>query len=94
MNISITEDIKSVTELKKNATQILQHVHNTGRPVVLTVNGKAEAVLIEAKEYERMVQALATMQGILTAEDDIKQGKVRDATTFFEEFRHGKEVSR
>lgn len=83
-----------MTELKKNATQILQQVHNTGRPVVLTVNGKAEAVLIEAKEYERMVQVLATMQRILTAEDDIKQGKVRDSATFFEEFRRDKELPR
>ena len=93
MTISITDDIKSITELKQNAAQILQQVHNTGRPVVLTVNGKAEAVLLEAKEYERMTQALAMMKLILTAENDVKEGKVRDATAFFEEFRRGKELS-
>ena len=94
MGFSITDDIKSITEMKKNATQVLQQVHTTGRPVVLTVNGKAEAVLVDAREYEHMTQALAMMKLLLTAEQDIKQGNVRDASTFFEEFRREKNVSR
>ena len=93
MTISITEDIKSITELKKNAAQILQQLHTTGRPVVLTVNGKAAAVLLEAKEYERMTQALEMMKVILAAENDVKDGKLRDIAAFFEEFRRDKEQS-
>lgn len=57
------------------------------KPVVLKVNGKTEAMLLDAREYERMVQALAMMKLILAAEDDVQQGKLRDATAFFEEFR-------
>ncbi len=93
MAINITEDIKSVTDLKKNTMQLMRQVQDTGRPVVLTVNGKAEAVLLDAKEYERMTEALVMMKLLLTAEQDVKQAKVRDASTFFEEFRRGKEVS-
>jgi len=44
MTLSITEDIRSITELKRDTSAILQHLHTSGRPVVLTVNGKAEAV--------------------------------------------------
>ncbi len=49
--LSITEDILSITELKRNTNSILKQLHNTGRPVILTVNGKAEAVFIDAGEY-------------------------------------------
>jgi prevent-host-death family protein len=93
MTINITEDIKSVTDLKKNAMLLMRQVHDTGRPVVLTVNGKAEAVLLDAKEYERMTEALAMMKLLLVAEEDVKQAKVRNVSAFFEEFHRGNEVS-
>jgi prevent-host-death family protein len=49
MPINLAEDIRSVTELKRNTRDILQQIHRTVRPVVLTVNGKADAVLMDAK---------------------------------------------
>ena len=33
---------------------MLEQIQKTKRPVVLTVNGKAEAVLLAAKEYEKI----------------------------------------
>ncbi|MDR4499137.1 MAG: type II toxin-antitoxin system Phd/YefM family antitoxin [Candidatus Scalindua sp.] len=57
MTININENILSITELKKNTHKILKQIHSTHRPVVLTVNGKAEAVLVDAIQYEKMVQA-------------------------------------
>lgn len=90
MALSITNDIKSITDLKRNTNQILQQVHDTGRPVVLTVNGKAEAVLLDAKEFEKMTNALAMLKLIVPAENDIKEGRTREAGTFFREFRRDK----
>lgn len=92
MAINISEDIRSMSDLKKNTSQYMRQVHETGRPMVLTVNGKAEAVLIDAKEYERMTAALAVMRLLLAAEQDVKAGRVRDASTFFEEFYREHEV--
>jgi prevent-host-death family protein len=45
MAISITEDIRSITELKRNTNAVLEQIHKTKRPVILTVNGKAETVI-------------------------------------------------
>ena len=44
MSLNPSEDIRSVTDLKRNTKEILNQVHRTKRPVVLTVNGKADAV--------------------------------------------------
>jgi prevent-host-death family protein len=92
MGISIIDDIKSITDLKRNTNKILQQVHATGRPVVLTINGKAEAVLLGAKEFEKMTNALAMLKMLVPAENDVKTGATTNAATFFKDFRHDKKI--
>jgi len=36
----------------------MKHMKKTGRPLVLTVNGKAEAVLLDAKAYQEVASQL------------------------------------
>ncbi|MDF1577089.1 MAG: type II toxin-antitoxin system Phd/YefM family antitoxin [Desulfurivibrionaceae bacterium] len=93
MPISITEDIRSITELKRNTNAVLDQVHRTKRPVILTVNGKAEAVLVDAKEYEKISNAFNLLKLLAPAEEDIKTGRFTEAEEFFQEFKRGKEIS-
>lgn len=92
MGISLTQGIRSITDLKRNTNQILKQVHDSKKPVVLTVNGKAEAVLIGAKEYDDITNTLAMFKLILAAEDDIKNGRERDIEDFFKEFRRDRKI--
>lgn len=92
MVFSITEDIRSITELKRDTNAILRHIHTSGRPVVLTVNGKAEAVLIGAVEYEKTTQALNLLKLLIPAEEDVKEGRMDEAVSFFEEFKRAKDI--
>jgi len=92
MTISITEDIRSITELKRNTNSVLNQIHKTKRPVILTVNGKAEAVIVDAKEYEKITNAFNLLQLLAPAEEDIKEGRYSKATEFFEEFKRGKKI--
>jgi prevent-host-death family protein len=92
MPISITEDIKSITDLKRNTNAVLAQIHKTKRPVILTVNGKAEAVLVDAKEYEKITNAFTLLKLLAPAEEDIKEGRYTEAKDFFQEFKRGKEI--
>lgn len=92
MTLSITEDIRSITELKRDTNAILNQIHKTGRPVVLTVNGKAEAVIMAADEYEKTVQALNMLKLLIPAEEDIKEGRSQGAKAFFEAFKRDKDI--
>lgn len=92
MTISITEDIRSITDLKRNTNSVLAQIHKTKRPIVLTVNGKAEAVLIDAKEYEKITNAFNLLKLLVPAEEDIKEGRYTEAKDFFKEFKRGKEI--
>jgi len=90
--IQIKDDIRSVAELKRNTSKILKQIQNTRRPVFLTVKGRAEAVLLDAKEYDRISSALAMLKLLLPAEEDVKKDRIRDAASFFKEFKREKEI--
>ena len=92
MALSITQDILSMTDLKRNANSVLEQINRTKRPVVLTVNGKAEAVLMNAKEYEKITDAFSLLKLLVHAENDIIDGKYKEARSFFKEFKHDKKI--
>ena len=92
MAISLTEDIRSVTELKRNTRQILDHMHKTGRPVILTVNGKADAVLIDAKTFEKHLKASNLAKLLPPGEADIAAGRTREMGQVLREFKHARKI--
>lgn len=92
MTLSITNDIRSITELKRDTSDILNQIHETKRPIVLTVNGKAEAVLVDAEEYEKMSSAFNLLKMLIPAEENIKDGNIRQAGEFFKEFKSARKI--
>lgn len=76
MSISITEDIQSIAELKRNTNAVINQIHETKRPVILTVNGKTEAVILDAKEYEKITNAFNLLKLLAPAEGDIKRREI------------------
>jgi len=90
--ISPSEDIRSVTELKRNTREILNHLHATGRPVILTVNGRADSVLLDVRQYEKNLRAVNLAKLIAPAEQDVEKGKIRSAQDFLKEFKRENEI--
>ena len=93
MTLSITEDIRSITDLKRNTNSVLDQIHKTKRPIILTVNGKAEAVLLAAKEYEKIANAFNLLKLLIPAEEDMINTRYKEARAFFEEFKRDKKIS-
>lgn len=93
MSINLTEDIRSVTDLKRHTREILQQIRQTRRPVVLTVNGKADAVLMDAKTYEKHLKASNLSRLLAAAEEDVTAGRTRPMRQFLKEFKNARKVS-
>jgi prevent-host-death family protein len=92
--LNLSEDIRSVTDLKRKTKEILNQVRRTKRPVVLTVNGKADAVLMDTATYEKHLKA-ANMAVILArAEQDIASGHGRSMRAFLKEFKRARKIPR
>jgi prevent-host-death family protein len=55
-SINVAEDILPIGEFKTHASAVLRRIRSTGRPVVVTQNGRAAAVVMSAEEYESLSQ--------------------------------------
>jgi prevent-host-death family protein len=92
--IDITKDIQSLTTFRRRSGDFMKQLRKNRRPVVLTVKGKAAAIVQDAEAYQRLLDIAAqaeTEEGIRQGLEDAKQGKARPAREFFAEFEaeHG-----
>ncbi len=75
--MNISSDIKPISFLKSHAADILKHINDTHRPVVITQNGEPRAVLQDPESYDNMRKAIGLLKIISQGEEDIKQGKTK-----------------
>ena len=54
--LNLTTGIDSLTNFKRQTAQYLDRLHETGDPVVLTVNGRAQVVIQDAAAYQRLME--------------------------------------
>jgi prevent-host-death family protein len=87
--IDVTE-IHSLTDFQRNAKEHIERLSQTGKPQVLTINGKAAIVVQDAASYQRLLDDMERLEatiGIMQGIDDMKSGKGRPANAFFDELQ-------
>lgn len=86
--INIKDEIDSLSNFKRNTSEFLSQLKRSGRPVVLTINGKAELVVQDAASYQRLLEVserLDTIEALKPAIEDLKAGRYEPADAFFAE---------
>ena len=81
--MQIVDDIKSVTYLKSRVADVLKYINETHRPMIITQNGEAKAVIQDPKSYQDMRNALSIMKLLSFAEDDIRNGNLHSEEDVF-----------
>lgn len=92
--LDITEDIESLTTFRRNSTEMMRRLKKSQRPLVLTVRGKAQAVVQDAEAYQRLLDTAAradVYEAIRQGVADIHHGRSRPARDVFKDARrrHG-----
>ncbi len=92
--LDIAKDIQSLTTFRRRSGDFMKQLKKSQRPVVLTVKGKAAAVVQDAQAYQRLLDIAARSdaeEGIRQGLEDAKKGRVRPAREFFDDFEaaHG-----
>ena len=92
--LDITKDIQSLTTFRRRSGVFLKQLRKSKRPVVLTVKGRAAAIVQDADAYQRLLDIAAQAnaeEGIRQGLDDARKGRIRPAREFFDEFEaaHG-----
>lgn len=92
--LDITKDIQSLTTFRRRSGDFIKQLRKSKRPVVLTVKGKAAAIVQDAEAYQRLLDIAACAdaeEGIRQGLDDVARGRTRPAKEVFDEIRrkHG-----
>ncbi len=88
--IDITQDIQPLTTFRNNSVKMLKQLKKTGRPIVLTVNGKTEAIVQSASAYQRLLDIASRAdedEGLRQALDDVDAGRTHPAEDVFAAMR-------
>jgi prevent-host-death family protein len=95
--IDITKDIQPLTTFRNNSVKMMQRLKKTKRPIILTVNGKPEAVVQDAAAYQRLLDIAAEAdvnEAIREGLEDVREGRTRPAKEAFKEMRHKYRIPR
>lgn len=90
------DDIHSLTHFQRNTKEHLDRLKATGRPEVLTINGKAEIVVQDAASYQKILEAIdrvETIEGIARGLESMKHGKGRPLKKVIDELRRRHKTS-
>ena len=90
-------DIFSVTDFQRKTKEHLKRLERSKRPLVLTLNGRAKAVVLDAASYERMVAIVEhaeTLSAVAEGLEDVQRGRTKPARAFLEEMRRKHKLPR
>ncbi len=91
--MNITKDISPLTEFKRDSARLIAQIKETGRPQILTVNGRPSVVVVDATAWQEMQDQLdnvETVAGIRKGLAQARAGEGADAGTFFDDLAQTK----
>jgi len=78
-------NIRPLTDFRKNIKQYLAELNEKQRPIVLTQHGKSTAVLLDPETFQKMQDQIEFMRKVALGLEDDKQGRVHSMEEIFDE---------
>ena len=82
-----SSQIKPISYLKANAAEVLHELAEQRKPLVITQNGKARAVLQDVASYEETQETLALLKILALGSREIKAGRVKPVASVVSRLR-------
>jgi PHD/YefM family antitoxin component YafN of YafNO toxin-antitoxin module len=89
--LDLNRDIDSLSNFKRNTAEFLKRLKETGQPVVLTINGKAEMIVQDSASYQKLIELAdraERLEALQASIDDMRAGKVIPAAAVLTEMRN------
>jgi PHD/YefM family antitoxin component YafN of YafNO toxin-antitoxin module len=87
--IDISRDIHSLTAFKRDTNGLMKRMRKNGRPLVLTLKGRAEAVVLDPVMYQRLAEYRDTVEGIRRGLAQARKGLGQSVDEVFDEIERG-----
>lgn len=83
--INLKEEINSLSNFKRHTSEFIEQLKETGKPIILTINGKAELVVQDAESYQKLLEISEKLEALKPAIEEMKCGKGESAEKVFAE---------
>jgi len=77
LDMRYSTQIKPISYLKANAAEVLQELAEQRKPMIITQNGEARAVIQDVASYEETQETLALLKILALGNQQVAQGKVK-----------------
>jgi prevent-host-death family protein len=74
--INISQNIVSLSDFKNKASKMLHEIQSSRRPLVITQNGKAAAVLISPSDFDLLTEQARFVEAVQRGLEDVQNGRV------------------
>jgi len=74
--INISQNIVSLSDFKIKASRMLHEIQNSRRPLVITQNGKAAAVLISPSDFDLLTEQARFVDAVQRGLADVQNGRM------------------
>ena len=95
--LDTTNNKQSLSSFSRKSGSVVKQLRKSKKPMLLTIRGKAAAVVQDAEAYQRLLNIAAEAsaeEGIRQGLDQARNGKGRPAKEFFAEFEAAHGLSR
>ncbi len=66
--------VRPITDLKTHTKEVIDQAVHSGEPVLITQNGRARVVLIDAKRHDDVQATLAMLKLLAQSQDSLARG--------------------
>lgn len=66
------KSIQSLTDFKRNSAEYLKELKKSKSPLILTVNGKAEIVVLNADSYQEILDKIAYAENLQAIREGVE----------------------
>ncbi len=88
-----SSQIKPISYLKANAAEVLRQLAEQRKPLLITQNGEAKAVIQDVASYDETQEALALLKILALGNREIEEGKIRPVSKVVSRFRAKKSAA-
>jgi PHD/YefM family antitoxin component YafN of YafNO toxin-antitoxin module len=88
--LDVSRDIDSPSNSQRNTPDFLRQLRETGQPVVLTINGKAELVVQDADSYQKLIELaerVERLEALRESVADLRAGRISPVEDVLAEMR-------
>lgn len=76
LHMNLQDDIQPISDFRANTADTIRRVRESGRPIVLTQNGRSAVVLLDVGSYQALIEENELLRDLHSGLEDVRAGRL------------------